>query len=63
MTTAHRRRLADQIPLGVECALPQIPSPVAAKPEPKRLSFWRRVVLVITALGAVAGLWMLGKEL
>jgi sortase A len=57
-----RRRLTDQIPLGVECALPQIPSPAAvARPEPKGLTVWIKLVLVATAPVVVAGLWMLGQ--
>jgi sortase A len=61
MTTTHRRRLTDQIPLGVECALPQMPSAAAARPERKRLGFWSKLVLVATALVVTAGLWMHGQ--
>lgn len=63
MTTTHRRRLTDQIPIGVECALPQMPSPAAAGPDPKRMRFWSKLVLVATALVVAAGLWTHGQGL
>lgn len=63
MTTTNRRRLSDQIPLGVECALPQMSSSAAARPEAKRLGVWSRLALVVSALAVVAGVWMLGKGL
>jgi len=59
----NRRRLADQIPLGVECALPQIPSAPAVTPEPKRAGLWRKLVLVFAVLAMVAGMWTLGRGL
>src|SRR5260221_14591023 len=59
----NRRRLADQIPLGVECALPQIPSAPAVTPEPRRAGLWRKLVLVFAVLAMVAGMWTLGRGL
>lgn len=60
MTTPNRRRLSDQIPLGVECALPQMPAP--ARPA-ARLMFCNKLSLRLSALATLAALLLLGHGL
>ena len=63
MRTQNTRRLSDDIPFGVECALPHIPDPAPAKPARSRakIDIWRKLVLALVALMVIAGLWQLGQ--
>ena len=63
MRTPYTRRLSDEIPLGVECALPRDPDTAPAKPArpSAKIDIWRKLALVLVALLVIAGLWRLGQ--
>jgi len=61
MKIENTRRLSDRIPLGVESALPGMPSPEAQAPARKRASLWRKLALAAAALLLIVGAWLLSQ--
>ena len=59
---ALNRRVSDEIPLGMECALPQIPAPPSLG-RPKRTSLARRLAFAAAALLFLLGVWQVGEGL
>jgi sortase A len=61
MKIENTRRLSDRIPLGVESALPGMPSPGAQAPARKRAGLWRKLALAAAALLLILGAWLLSQ--
>jgi sortase A len=59
MKIPNTRRLSDRIPLGVESALPGLPSPTSRTRA--RRSVWRKLALALAALLFLMGAWLLAK--
>ena len=56
------RRVSDRIPLGMECALPQIPTPPSLG-RPRRMGVALTLALVLAALLFLLGAWQVGRGL
>jgi len=59
--TLTRRRIRDEVPLGIESALPEFPAP--SKPAPRKAGLATRLLIAVVAVLALLGVWQLGQGL
>jgi hypothetical protein len=61
MKIPNTRRLSDRFPLGVESALPGMPSPTSRTRARRRGGVWRKLALALALLLFIMGAWLLGR--
>lgn len=61
MKIVNARRLSDRVPLGVESALPGMPSPALRAARRERPGLWRKLALAAAALFLILGAWLLSQ--
>lgn len=61
--TIKANRDSDQVPMGLECALPWIPVPSSRRPRGTKLSTLRKVLFAIGVVILLIGAWQLGRGL
>jgi sortase A len=60
-TKSDNRRESDRVPMGVECALPWIPTPSSQRPRGAKTSVVRKVLFAVAVLILLIGAWQLGR--